>query len=177
MTFLACYFAKTRAIADVRRHLAEHPRPAVEQGKDECCRSGACCHWSPPQLTPEDVRRLAAHFGLQSRDFVARYCTLAEPGYEPENEGAGLARYGDRTGVVLDDEETWSGEPCILFDREAWGCSVHEIKPYGCASWGCWTGQRATPIAKWTADEREELLLVPPQPRANSRESEAANAI
>lgn len=149
---------RDRFFRAVTASLVGRPRPAFAQGKDLCQRSGACCHQSPPQLTPDDVRRLSTHFGMDPPSFVASYCVLAEPGYVPENDGAMLARHTQTTGVILADEESWIPEPCILFDRDAWGCLVHEVKPMGCAQWGCWMDRRAIKIAKWTEEERRELL-------------------
>ena len=155
---LSTVYQQQRFFDDVTAKRQGRPTPAVECGATTCQRSGACCHQSPPQLTPDDVRRLAAHFNLTPPDFVASYCVLAEPDYAPENDGAMLARYTQKTGVILLDEDSWIAEPCILFDRDAWGCSVHDVKPMGCARWGCWTRTGAVKIPKWTAEERRELL-------------------
>lgn len=134
------------------------PKPSSECGAVSCNRSGRCCHDSPPVLEPDDLRRLAARFGVTTREFVKRHCVMdPDDGQRPVY----LSRHGwdDHLGEVVPDDETWSSEPCILFDKTAWGCSVHDDKPRGCREYGCWiNGGKPVKLRGWTEQEKVELL-------------------
>ncbi|MDC0669899.1 YkgJ family cysteine cluster protein [Nannocystis radixulma] len=80
----------------------------------ECHRCGNCCRGDGDvALTPEDVARLAAHFGLAAEAFVARYTWRREDG------ATCLIDQGDalRSCVFLTPENT---------------CEVHALKPTQC---------------------------------------------
>jgi Fe-S-cluster containining protein len=148
-----------RVRLEILQKTAGRPSPASEEpGATECNRCGHCCHESPPVLEPDDLRRLAARFVMTPREFVKRYCVM-EPEYE--KYPVYLSRHGwdEYLGEVVPDDETWSSEPCIMFDKEAWGCSVHDDKPRGCREYGCWIdGGKPVKLRPWTSLELKELL-------------------
>ncbi len=75
------------------------------------CRACAnCCKVITPTLTPADIRRLAAHLGLTSDEFTARFL------HEDEDEGGWVFEAG----------------PCpFLANNE---CTVYEHRPDACRS-------------------------------------------
>jgi Fe-S-cluster containining protein len=91
----------------------------------ECTRCGKCCErqFGGVTLYLSDVVRLAKHFDLSPREFVARYCTFREHVVD-----------GPRGRRVLADLRLRSHRNghCVLLSGHS--CSVHEVKPYVCAA-------------------------------------------
>lgn len=96
----------------------------------ECTRCGACCRqpglvW----LHPDEPARLAAHLGLTTHGFAARY----------------LRRDGDRWAIVVEE-----GSPgCPLLDGDL--CSVEPVKPGQCRAYPFWRELVDDPAA-WRAE-------------------------
>ncbi|GEM_PF-668204 len=123
------------------------PKPPVIPSRDEirrrftCLGCGHCCQgdghvW----LDPEDIRRLAAFFGLDEAQFIEEYATLDDAGYR-----------------VLKDQRD-AAKSCIFLDAGL-RCRAHEAKPRQCRdfpySW------RAPEIADFCAGWRAMLGLPP----------------
>ncbi len=83
----------------------------------ECFRCGICCMGYYPQLSEEEVTRLATGLGISNHDFIAKYVQVTQIGY--------LLR------------QTKTG--CVFLEWEKGGlkslCSIHAFRPDACRNW------------------------------------------
>ena len=90
---------------------------AEERQPIECFRCGICCMGYHPQLSEEEVERMAGHLAISAHDFISRYVQVTQIGY--------LLRQTKDGCVFL----TWEkNTPRSL-------CSVHPFRPDACRNW------------------------------------------
>ena len=89
---------------------------AEERQPIECFRCGICCMGYHPQLSEEEVERIARHLAISPSDFISRYVQVTQIGY--------LLRQ-TKTGCVF---LTWEKDTKAL-------CSVHSFRPDACRNW------------------------------------------
>ena len=103
----------------------ESPVKPIQLGLDDKfqfrCHKGIacfneCCRNIQIQLTPYDILRLKRHFGLDSREFVARYTVP----FEMDHHGMPGLRLVTKPGT----------SECIFLKEE--GCGVYENRPTAC---------------------------------------------
>jgi len=81
----------------------------------DCFRCGICCTRYQPQLTPQEVRRIAKSLSLSVDDFLARYAQATAIGY--------LLKQSAKGCVFL----TWeSGKT---------HCEIYRVRPKSCYDW------------------------------------------
>ncbi len=106
------------------------PREWYAQGlRFECTLCGRCCSGAPGYVwvTPEDIERLGAHFGLTPGEFETRHTRRV--GY----------------GVSLLEKP---GGDCEFLQRLADGttrCTVHKLRPVQCRTWPFWKSNLRSP--------------------------------
>jgi Fe-S-cluster containining protein len=83
----------------------------------ECFRCGICCMGYYPQLSPEEVERMAGCLSIGVNEFISEYVQVTKIGY--------LLRQTENGCVFL----TW--EP----DTHRASCSVHPFRPESCRNW------------------------------------------
>lgn len=95
-----------------------------------CQGSGKCCVSHDADgyvfLTIEDRRRLAAHFGLPTREFTKEHCETTDGVYHLK-----------RTGPA-----------CRFLDTGDNSCSVYDSRPTQCRTWPFWPENM--PARAWT---------------------------
>lgn len=85
----------------------------------DCRKCGTCCLGEGGiVLGPKDLARLAAHFSMDPKRFLAEYATLHN------------GKHKIRTGP----------DGSCLFFQAGKGCSVHEFKPDVCRAWPFFRG-------------------------------------
>ena len=83
----------------------------------ECFRCGICCMGYHPQLSDEEIERLAGHLAISAQEFISKYVQITQIGY--------LLRQTKDGCVFL----TWEKDtPKAL-------CSVHPFRPDACRNW------------------------------------------
>lgn len=104
---------------------APNPRRWFEGGlRFACTRCGNCCTGHGTVRVDEDEERnIAAHLGMATHDFRARY----------------LHRIPDGSRTLIEKENT----DCVFFERGA-GCTVYPVRPRQCRTWPFWRGNVAT---------------------------------
>jgi Fe-S-cluster containining protein len=120
---------------------------------DECDNCGECCK-IPGVLLPEQIDVLANHFNLDRKELFERYliaelCAPNEavpPAFvlSPIKVGPN----GDRfPGKIFDNNYVNIRDfYCVFRDNEAGICSIHDIRPFGCALLICSKMTKAKPI-------------------------------
>lgn len=83
----------------------------------ECFRCGICCQGYYPQLSLEEVERIAGHLSIAADEFIAEYVQVTKVGY--------LLRQTENGCIFL----TW--EPNT---RRA-SCRIHPFRPEACRNW------------------------------------------
>jgi len=101
----------------LRTFNGEEYSPIEERQSVECFRCGICCMGYHPQLSEEEVERMARHLGISAHDFIAKYVQVTQIGY--------LLRQ-TKTGCVF---LTWEK------DARRSLCSVHPFRPDACRNW------------------------------------------
>jgi Fe-S-cluster containining protein len=94
----------------------EEYSPNEERQPIECFRCGVCCIFYYPQLSPEEVERIAGNLHITSQEFIARYVKVTKIGYLLQQ-----TRHG-----------------CIFLDWEKNGkalCKIHSFRPDACRNW------------------------------------------
>lgn len=83
----------------------------------ECFRCGICCIAYYPQLSPEEVERIAGNLNITAQEFISRYVQVTKIGYLLQQ-----TEYG-----------------CIFLDWEKNGtracCKIHPFRPDACRNW------------------------------------------
>jgi len=136
----------------------EHPTAAA-QGRQACCRSAVCCWRRPGELHPDDVPRIAAHLGLTPQELFRRWLVVDKingrlvvlPRRVHQQELA---------GHYVPLRETYSlASPCVfLVPQEQNACRIHEVKPYGCRNFECWSDAWKTKTKPvWSVDALQAL--------------------
>lgn len=97
--------------------------PQEERVPIECFRCGICCEGYYPQLSPEELARMAGHMKLSSDEFIARYVQVTKIGYLLQQTKNGC--------VFLKWEEACSETGA---SRRAL-CSIHSFRPDACRNW------------------------------------------
>ncbi|MBT3789262.1 MAG: YkgJ family cysteine cluster protein [Alphaproteobacteria bacterium] len=89
--------------------------PSISYNCDKC--PGYCCSYVRICVTPDDVRRLAAHFDVSEEDAASNF---TREGYE-ENE------------IILRHEpDEHFGTACRFLDQEERRCTIYEARPEAC---------------------------------------------
>jgi len=84
------------------------------KSKFTCLRCGACCSWPGYViLSADEADAIAAHLGLATRDFLAKFAKLTS----------------SRKNLSLKEKE--NGE-CIFFDPEGKSCQIYGVRPSQC---------------------------------------------
>jgi Fe-S-cluster containining protein len=118
----------------------------------ECTRCSRCCRHDPGFvfLSRKDLDTLLAATGLQEKEFVRRYCTLA--------------RFGVMRRLSLAEKPNYD---CIFW--EGGGCSVYDARPLQCRSYPFWapnveskeswerTGRDCPGVGQGRLHERHEI--------------------
>jgi len=95
----------------------EEYRPVGERMPIECFRCGICCQGYYPQLSHEEVARMAGNLKISPDEFISRYVQVTTIGY--------LLRQTKNGCVFLG----WEKEtPRSL-------CTVHSFRPDACRAW------------------------------------------
>ena len=91
--------------------------PCEERVPVECFRCGICCMGYYPQLSHEEVARMARCLSISSDEFISRYVQVTTIGY--------LLRQ-TKTGCVF---LSWEKDSLKSL------CSVHSFRPDACRAW------------------------------------------
>jgi Fe-S-cluster containining protein len=120
-----------------------------------CIRCGVCCYHSPAQLSPEDLKRLAAHHSVPIDYYFAHYCAVS---LINEQLSIVLLRSGQSSygGQMLPPSQRLNLDtPCLYLDT-ANGCRVHEHKPLQCLRAKCWKPNHVMEVS-WRAEDLKAL--------------------
>jgi len=101
-----------------------------------CIRCGSCCATYPCALAPDDLGEIAAFLGMSSANAFRRYLVLdyaAAPGGKLYYVCP--ARFGDRTGRVVDWDWAFESSPCIFLHGNS--CAIEHVKPRGGRTFSC----------------------------------------
>ena len=103
----------------------EEYRPVEERTPIECFRCGICCQGYYPQLSHQEVARMAGQMKISPDEFISRYVQVTTIGY--------LLRQTKNGCVFLAWENACpepgrSGSPRAL-------CTVHSFRPDACRAW------------------------------------------
>ena len=95
-----------------------------------CSRCAKCCITHPCALAPNDLGKIADHFGLSKRELFMRFLVLDYV----EVSGDRLyfvcpARKNDQAGVIVNSDWTFSDSPCVFLAGNE--CSIEDVKPEG----------------------------------------------
>jgi len=91
----------------------------------ECFRCGICCMGYYPQLSDEEIERLAGHLAISTEEFISEYVQVTKIGY--------LLRQTESGCVFL----TWE-KACPERSRRDTPralCSIHPFRPDACRNW------------------------------------------
>jgi len=120
---------------------------------EPCTNCGDCCHM-PGDLLPEQVDILANHLRMNRKELFDRYLVVQL--FAPNDtmppaflvSAAKVDQKGVRMAQKMVDQEYVDTHhlDCIFRDKAAKGCSVHQIKPFGCAFLICAKTTKANPV-------------------------------
>jgi Fe-S-cluster containining protein len=110
-----------------------------------CQRCTACCRWpGEVRVTTEEIRRMAAHLGLDEDTFIQHYTRLR----------------WDRRGLSLAERPN---DECVLLEGDE--CRVQPVKPQQCRDFpnlwrfpGCETDCQAVPVELDKAEYERRVL-------------------
>lgn len=91
----------------------------------ECFRCGICCQGYYPQLSEEEVARMAWRLAVSTQEFISEYVQVTKIGY--------LLRQTEDGCVFLNWEKACP-ERSRSDTRRAF-CSVHPFRPDACRNW------------------------------------------
>ena len=101
-----------------------------------CSRCAKCCISHPCALAPNDLGKIADHFGLSERGLFTRFLVLDYVEVSGEKHYYVCpARKDDEPGTIVELGWTFSDCPCIFLNGRA--CSIQEVKPKGGKSLYC----------------------------------------
>ena len=101
-----------------------------------CSQCAKCCITHPCALAPNDLGKIADHFGLSERELFTRFLVLDYVEVSGEKHYYVCpARKDDERGTIVEPGWTFSGSPCIFLNGGA--CSIQEVKPKGGKSLYC----------------------------------------
>jgi Fe-S-cluster containining protein len=101
-----------------------------------CLQCGKCCVTHPCALSPEDVSRIADHFGLSKEELFARFLVLDWVEVSGRRQYYVCpARKGDEGGTIVRSDWAFSDSPCIFLDSNE--CSIEDVKPKGGRAFYC----------------------------------------
>ena len=101
-----------------------------------CLQCGKCCVTHPCALSPEDVSRIADHFGLSKEELFARFLVLDWVEVSGRRQYYVCpARKGDEGGTMVKSDWAFSDSPCIFLDSKE--CSIEDVKPKGGRAFYC----------------------------------------
>jgi len=89
----------------------------------ECLRCGCCCQWpGPVKLAGDEPDIIAAHLGMDVKDFIEKYTRLT----------------WNRKGLSLTEKEDGA---CIFYEGDPPSCAINPVKPAQCRNfphgWKC----------------------------------------
>lgn len=85
----------------------------------DCAKCPAyCCSYDEIELKELDIRRLAAHFGVEREVFLDRY-----------------TKHGDKFLVLRHHKDDIYGSVCTFFDSDKRRCTVYEARPNVCRTY------------------------------------------
>ncbi|MBI2850154.1 MAG: YkgJ family cysteine cluster protein [Chloroflexi bacterium] len=91
--------------------------PNEESLPIECFRCGVCCIGYYPQLSVEEVDRIAGNLHISADEFISKYVQVTQIGY--------LLQQTEYGCVFLDWEKNGSKARCI----------IHPFRPDACRNW------------------------------------------
>lgn len=108
----------------------------------ECFRCGICCMGYYPQLSEEEVERMAGCLGISSHDFIAKYVQVTTIGYLLQQT---------RTGCVF-----------LRWEKDAPKslCSIHPFRPDACRNWEATLFRRECKAGLTKIQKDNRIMLV-----------------
>lgn len=102
-----------------------------------CTRCSRCCRHDSGYvfLSEHDLKRLMAHFGLDRRSFIDRYCVEVD--------------FGFTSRLSLKEQENFD---CVFWKNG--GCTVYEARPLQCRAYPFWPQNMDSP-GSWEDLKRE----------------------
>jgi Fe-S-cluster containining protein len=101
-----------------------------------CSRCANCCITHPCALAPNDLGKIADHFGLSETELFTRFLVLDYVEVSGKKHYYVCpARKDDEPGTIAETGWTFSLSPCTFLNEGI--CSIQEVKPKGGKSLYC----------------------------------------
>jgi Fe-S-cluster containining protein len=101
-----------------------------------CSRCAKCCITQPCALAPNDLFKIANHFGLSERELFTRFLVLDYVEISGEKHYYVCpARNNDQPGTIVKSDWAFSNSPCGFLDGN--DCSIERVKPEGGRKFHC----------------------------------------
>ena len=90
---------------------------------EECDMCGHCCKHGSGFISREEIKKLAKHFKLTEKKFIAKYCDR-------------VMMFNNEVYKFKKKEGKTPYGTCVLYDDKK-GCKIHSIKPLHCRVGNC----------------------------------------
>ena len=138
-------------------------KPAMYIKETKCLKCSYCCWQRPGSLDISDVENIAKFLKINAGELFKNYLVVDRIG--GETEYCLLPRrksQEDIVGKFVPTDRTFDIDtPCVFLDEDKKLCSIHEVKPQGCARMECWlkngetvhVSQKHLEALGWDGDE------------------------
>jgi len=116
-----------------------HGKRAVDLGKKECTRCGACCARRPCIPTPSELKKIAEYLHTSARETIRKYFVIDRMWLRPEYFiFPAKTTQRDLTGEFVPSDRTFDRGYCVFFDQERKACKIYPVRPKTAREQNCW---------------------------------------
>ena len=116
-----------------------HGKRAVDLGKNECTRCGACCARRPCIPTPTELEKIAEYLHMSAKEAIQKYFVIDRMPFHSEYFIFPAKKsQEDLTGAFVPAYRTFDEGYCIFFDQEKRACKIYPVRPRTAREQNCW---------------------------------------
>jgi len=133
-------------------------KSASDLGLDHCNQCGTCCWRRPCSLVKKDIPTIAKYLNITEKELFNKYLVVDEITWSSLVILPRRHSQEDLAGKYVPSNRTYDMDtPCVFFDDEKRICAIHNVKPTGGRSYGCYSKNNEHQDYSW--DEEDVIKL------------------